>query len=69
MRRNLSYRKRVENTNKKLLLVLLILVVTVGYATLNTTLSINGTSKINNSTWDIHFENYDPTENSTVLPA
>ena len=32
------------------------MIVTVGYATLTTNLTINGTSKINNSTWDVHFE-------------
>ena len=39
------------------LLALLLLTITVGYAALSTTLNINGTSKINNATWDVHFAN------------
>ena len=37
--------------------VLLMLGITIGYSILSTSLSINGTSNIHNSTWNIHFEN------------
>ena len=42
---------------KILILVLLILSITIGYAALQSTLSINGTSTINNATWNIHWNN------------
>ena len=40
-----------------ILLVLILLFISMGYAFLNTTLNIVGVSTINNPTWDIHFEN------------
>lgn len=40
-----------------ILLVLILLFISMGYAFLNTTLNIVGVSSINNPTWDIHFEN------------
>ena len=48
------------------LLALLLLTITVGYAALSTTLNINGTSKINNATWDVHFKNLTVTNNLSV---
>ena len=39
------------------LLVLLLMFVSIGYAYLNSTLNITGASTINNPTWDIHWEN------------
>ena len=48
-----------RNKKKNIVFVLLFLIVglSVGYSLLSTNLRINGTSKIKNSTWDIHFEN------------
>ena len=46
------------------LLALFLLTITVGYAALRTTLNINGTSKINNATWDVHFANLKVTSGS-----
>ena len=47
--------------NKKqrnsLLLVILLLTVTIGYAVLTTNLKITGTANIKSNTWDVHFEN------------
>ena len=40
-----------------LLVIVLLLLVSVGYAVLSTNLNIVGASTINNSTWDIHWEN------------
>ena len=40
-----------------LLVVILLLLVSVGYAVLNTNLNIIGTGTINNPTWNIHWEN------------
>ena len=50
-------REKSKKINKRLLLVLLLVIVTIGYATLQTNLTINGTSKISNSTWNVHFNN------------
>ncbi len=56
--------------NKKrfsvLILLLLLAVVTVGYALLSSTLTINGTSQITNSSWDVHFENVSITDGSVT---
>ena len=60
-------RERINKRNKKLFIVLLLLIITVGFATLSTNLNINGTSKINNSTWDIHFENIQINSNSVTI--
>ena len=49
--------RKYRVTNMTLLLVLVLLSITIGYAVLSTNLNINGTSKINNATWDIHFDN------------
>ena len=47
--------------NKKMSLIILLLIIifgiTLGYATLSSSLNINGISIINNAKWDIHFEN------------
>ena len=57
--------------NKKidylLLLLLLVVGLSVGYALLQTTLTINGTSKIKGNTWDIHFANLQVTEGSVSI--
>lgn len=46
-----------RKNNKNLIVVLLLCLITIGFATLTTTLSINGTTRIKGNTWDIHFEN------------
>ena len=56
-----------KKSNRKfvlLVLALLLFTITVGYAALSTTLNINGTSKINNATWDVHFANLKVTSGS-----
>ena len=40
--------------NRILLLLILLLAVTIGFALLSTTLKINGISGIKKNTWDIH---------------
>ena len=44
---------------KKILVILLLLVVgiSIGYAAITTTLNINGNTKIEKASWDVHFEN------------
>ena len=50
----------------KLLLVLLILCISIGYAVLQSNLTINGTTGINNPTWDIHWEHVSVTTGSVT---
>lgn len=50
--RNRGYRQQ-----GLLVIFLLLLVISVGFAYLNTTLSINGNTKIKGNTWDVHFNN------------
>ena len=40
-----------------ILIVILLLVVTIGYAVISSTLNINGRSSISKNTWDVHFDN------------
>ena len=55
-----------------LILVMLLAVITVGYAALSSSLSISGVSTINSTSWDVHFENISTTTGSvtaTTAPA
>lgn len=55
-----------------LILIMLLAVITVGYAALSSNLTISGTSRINRTTWDVHFENISITTGSvtaTTAPA
>ena len=45
------------NEKKSLILVLIILFISVGFAILATQLDIKGTTTIVSNKWDIHFEN------------
>ena len=53
--------KKIKYLN---LFIILLLCFSIGYAVLNTTLIINGTSNISKNTWDVHFENIQITEGS-----
>ena len=52
-------RKLRKNTNQKLIAiaVILLLAISIGYAALSTTLSINGTANIASSSWSVYFTN------------
>jgi hypothetical protein len=58
-----------RNKKRDYLSILLLLVVglSIGYALLQTTLTINGTSKIKGNTWDIHFANLHVTDGSVAI--
>ena len=58
--------KNKKKQSKLMLLILLLLSVSLGYAFLTTTLNINGTGKINNAKWNIHWENPVVAEGSVV---
>lgn len=60
--------KKQRRLRNMILLLLLIIGVSIGYAVLSTGLNITGTSKIKNATWDVHFENAQPTTVSNVTP-
>ncbi len=63
---------KIREQRKKIILVLLLILfcsIGLGYALLQTTLTINGTSKIKGNTWDIHFENLNVTDGSVELSA
>ena len=60
-------KKSIRRQNTILALVVLLLFITIAYATLSTNLTINGTSKINNSTWNVHFNTPVPTEGSVAI--
>lgn len=50
---------RRKQRNKKLVIVaiLLLMVISIGYAAISTTLTINGTASIAKTSWNVHFEN------------
>lgn len=57
--------RRVRKINLLLfILISLSFFVTVGYAALQTTLNINGTSEIKSNNWDVHFENINVVQGS-----
>ena len=58
-----------NNKKKKymIILFLLLLSLSVGFALLQANLKINGSSKIQGSSWDIHFENLNISEGSVSL--
>jgi hypothetical protein len=61
---------RIRNQRRqmmKLLLFILLVSISMGYALLSTTLTINGTSNIKGNTWDIHFANLQVTDGSVSI--
>ena len=62
---------RRKNKKKSMLLVLLMLIagISMGYAILNTTLNINGTSKIKDAKWNIYWDNPQVTTGSVTTTA
>ncbi len=57
---------RTKYKYSTMFLVLLLLFLTLGYAYLTQTLNINGTSKINNATWNVYWDNVQVTEGSVA---
>ena len=57
-----------ERKKRMSVLILLLLVgfITIGYAVLNSDLTITGTSHITNATWDVHFETISVTTGSVT---
>lgn len=63
----------MKSKNKKtimiVLLVVLLLAISIGYAALQSNLTITGTAGINNAKWDIHWENVQITSGSVSTSA
>ena len=47
-------------------LVLVLMGITIGFALLSATLNINGISRVEDSTWDVHFDNLIVNDNSVT---
>ena len=54
---------------KYLLLIVILLFISIGYALLSVDLGVSGMLNIDDSSWNVHFENYQETNNSTVSPT
>ena len=61
----------MKNRKKSTKLVLLVLLVciTLGYAALRTGLNINGTANVASSSWNVHFENYQMSNATNITPT
>ena len=47
----------IDKDNIKLILIILVVSLGIGYAYINSDLNINGTAKIKNANWDVHWAN------------
>ena len=47
----------IDKDNVKLILIMLVVALGIGYAYINSDLNINGTAKIKNANWDVHWAN------------
>ncbi len=61
--------KEMSKEHKILLFIILLLAIGIGYAFLTVDLKMNGYVGINDGRWNVHFENYQQTANSTITPA
>ena len=64
MRKNKFIRRKQEATKNTILLLILIL--GLGYALIQSNLTINGSASLNNPTWDIHWNNVQVQEGSVT---
>ena len=55
--------------NTKLILLLLLLCITLGYAALRTGLNINGTANVSSSSWNVYFSNYQMSNATNITPT
>ena len=65
-------RRKIKFYRKKysmiLTFTLILMMFSIGYAVISTTLSVNGTSKMANATWNVHFDNIQ-TKTGSVTPT
>ena len=62
-------RRNNKRRNRLFVLLLVLLAVTVGFAMLSTRLKINGTSRLNKSAWNIHWDNVANRKGVTPITA
>ena len=55
--------------NTKLILLLLLICITLGYAALRTGLNINGTANVASSSWNVYFSNYQMSNATNITPT
>ena len=55
---------RIDKDNIKIILILLVICLGIGYSYLNTELNINGTANINSANWSVYWNNVQVTEGS-----
>ena len=48
---------KIDKDNIKGVLVVLLLIIGLGYAYINSDLNINGTAQVNSANWDVHWAN------------
>ncbi len=60
---------RLRNKRYHLIIFVLLLFISIGYAVLSSTVNIQGVSKIRNANWDIHFENIAVNDDSVPIVA
>ena len=48
---------RIDKNNIKIILILLVVCLSLGYAYINSDLNINGTAQVKHANWDIHWSN------------
>ena len=57
----LKNRRKAKFYRRKYSMILtftfILMMFSIGYAVISTTLSVNGTSKMANATWNVHFDN------------
>ena len=60
---------RIDKDNIKIILILLVVCLGIGYSYLNTELNINGTANINSANWSVYWNNVQVTEGSVSAPT
>ena len=57
---------RIDKDNIKIILILLVVCLSLGYAYINSDLNINGTAQVKHANWDIHWANIQVTTGSVT---
>ena len=57
-----------NKNNKKIIIVALLLIISIGFSIISSSLTINGVSSIKGNTWDVHFENVQVKSGSVTAP-
>ena len=60
---------RIDKDNIKIILILLVVCLGIGYSYLNTELNINGTANINSANWNVYWNNVQVESGSVTAPT